>query len=238
MILFGVGSMWAANGTTTVHAYAMYDPDKNGVYDTEGGGTIRAYGTTADRWSSGSYVEGTTNSAGTYSFAKGTGYSGTIFKQSYKLKTSVITTQSGFYFAGWYKDKQLNTQETGNKDWEKTYSYNQNGGEITLYAIFKPVTVSSHGAVTNINVTNLYATATGAVTFNVANADEPSGGYYDNPHGVHVGLKDFISSLFIILMGTIVKGLAIITKSAEMSIATAKQNYDIEEVTDEINVSE
>ena len=39
-------------------------------------------------------------------------------------------------------------------------------------------------------------------------------------------------------MGTIVKGLAIITKSAEMSIATAKQNYDIEEVTDEINVSE
>ncbi len=72
----------------------------------------------------------------------------------------------------------------------------------------------------------------------LANADEPSGGYYDNPHGVHVGLNDFISSLFIILMGTIVKGLAIITKSAEMSIATAKQNYDIEEVTDEINVSE
>lgn len=166
--------MWAANGTTTVHAYAMYDPDKNGVYDTEGGGTIRAYGTTADRWSTGSYVEGTTNSAETYSFATGTGYSGTIFKQSYKLKTSVITTQSGFYFAGWYKDKQLTTQETGNKDWEKTYKHNQNGGEITLYAIFKPVTVSGPGAVTNINVTNLYATATGAVTFNVANADEPT----------------------------------------------------------------
>ncbi|MBE6200795.1 MAG: hypothetical protein E7134_01235 [Rikenellaceae bacterium] len=68
------------------------------------------------------------------------------------------------------------------------------------------------------------------------NAEELGGGYYDRPSMFYNGLEGFISSLFVIFSGTIVKGLAIITKSAEMFIATTKENYTVEEKVDDLDM--
>ena len=141
-VLLGVTALWAANGTTTVHAYAMYDSDRDGTYE-QGGGTVQAYASTADRWSKGDYVAGTTNATGTYSYATGTGYSGTIFKQGYKIKVSVISATEGYYFSGWYTgESPSSTLLTTNVDWTKEdYGHNENGGDVRRYAIFKEKSV-------------------------------------------------------------------------------------------------
>ena len=70
----------------------------------------------------------------------------------------------------------------------------------------------------------------------LGNAEELDGGYYDRPTMYYNGLEGLISSLFVVFSGTLVKGLAVITKSAEMFIATTKENYAVVEKVDDLDM--
>ena len=48
MVLFGVSSVWAAAGTTTITAYAIYDSNNDSIYEP-GGGTVLAKAVTQNR---------------------------------------------------------------------------------------------------------------------------------------------------------------------------------------------
>lgn len=58
------------------------------------------------------------------------------------------------------------------------------------------------------------------------------GGYYsDEPWKFYIGLGGVISSLFTVIAGTIIRGFAVITENAEISIAAQKEQYDVKITT-------
>ncbi len=57
---------------------------------------------------------------------------------------------------------------------------------------------------------------------------EELGGYpYDEPWKFYIGLGGAISSLFTVIVGSIIRGFAVITENAEISIAAQKEQYDV-----------
>ena len=65
----------------------------------------------------------------------------------------------------------------------------------------------------------------------LGNIWELSGGSYDEPWKFYIGLGGAISSLFTVITGSIIRGFAIITKNAEISIAAKKEQYDVKIIT-------
>ena len=65
------------------------------------------------------------------------------------------------------------------------------------------------------------------------NIEELDGGWYDEPWKFYIGLGGAISSLLIVITGIILRGFAIITKNAEISIAAQKEVYDIKITLDD-----
>ncbi|MBO5817118.1 MAG: hypothetical protein J6R26_04130 [Paludibacteraceae bacterium] len=178
-VLLGVTTLWAANGTTTIKAYAMYDPDEDGIL-VAGGGTVKALASTAGRWSEGTLTEGTTSTDGTYSTATGTGYDGSIFKNGYNVQFSVVSTLTGYYFSGWYDGTTSSATLISNlSDYKIHYGSNQNGGTITLYAIFKKQSIHRDYA----KVVAIYVNEEGIPVFTWDGSDhstivlEQGGGY-------------------------------------------------------------
>ena len=184
MILFGVSSVWAANpvkmGKTTVNATALNNGgtvlvEINQAYQNNSllGGWQWNNWTNYSDWSQNG-AEGEISSGYGHSVSHRPAFA--TYTTGIKYRLTAIE-KSGYYFVGWSKTNSLDGSiwNSNLKTNEQSVDYLASGSnELNYYAIFKPVTVSSSGAVTNINVTNLYATATGAVTFNVANADEPT----------------------------------------------------------------
>ena len=102
MVLFGVTNVWA-QGTSTIHAYAIYDPDCDRIYE-QGGGTVIAKAIKQNKNNNATYTFGT---EGEYSTATGNGfYSSGIFgigakKHPYKIAADVASSIDGYYFAKW-----------------------------------------------------------------------------------------------------------------------------------------
>ena len=94
-LVLGISSSWAASGTSTITAYAIYNSNGNYI---PGGGSVVASASTADRFSKGDITLGTTSADGTTSTAKGTGYDGTFFKQNYWIQADAKESVNGFYF--------------------------------------------------------------------------------------------------------------------------------------------
>lgn len=190
MILFGVSSVWAANpvkkGKTTVNATALNN-----------GGTVlveinQAYqnnsvlgGWQWNNWTN--YSDWSQNGAeGEISSGYGHSVSHKPALRTYttgiKYRLTAIE-KSGYYFVGWSKTNSLDGSiwNSNLKTNEQSVDYLASGSnELNYYAIFKPVTVTGAGTVTNISTTDLGGVGTGTVTFNVANADN---------------VKDFTSSI-------------------------------------------
>ena len=171
-LVFGISSAWAASGTSTITAYAIYNSNGNYI---PGGGSVVASASTADRWSEGNITPGTTSPDGTTSTAKGTGYDGTIFKRDYWIQADAKESVNGFYFTGWFtKSGDTYTKVTNNvTGMQYKEKVNRSTSKtVDLYAIFKPVSVEGINSINHITITGLFKIGTGFVLFNVANADD------------------------------------------------------------------
>lgn len=167
-LIFGVGSVWAADGTTTIHAYAMYI-NANGEY-VEGKAKVSTKASNADGRLGHNTVNGT-NVRDTYSYVKGTGYCGSYIKNYYILFADYSNVEDGYYFSGWYTKQTEYTLKTTNAQYKEQYGGCDGDGDIYIYAIFKPVTVDNANDGT-ISVTDITpATQEGTVTFDVTGAD-------------------------------------------------------------------
>ena len=170
-VFCGVTNIWGAAGSATIHAYARYDSNGDGIVDSDGGGKIKTSAQQASYWGSGDFNDGTIENDGIYSYATGVGFHGGLtglVRYGYGLRALVLSANNGYYFIGWY-DESGNCLTT-NTTYEKNYAYNASG-DINVFAYFKPVTVQSATNAT-ISTTDLEGSGTATVTFNVANADD------------------------------------------------------------------
>ena len=183
-VLLGVTSTIFAQGTVTFNAYALGEGISQATNATiYGGGTITITGKSASinlvglsSWSQAFSETGTsiTNKTATEARYKG------IFR-TYTAGVKVILSAvpaNGYYFDGFTETNSLNpttwvsrTSPYGGDEGVEL-SYKGSDYSKTYYAIFKPVTVTGAGTVTNISTTDLGGVGTGTVTFNVANADD------------------------------------------------------------------
>ena len=171
-LVLGISSAWAASGTSTITAYAIYNSNGNYI---PGGGSVVASASTADRFTTGEITAGTTSPDGTTSTAKGTGYDGTIFKQDYWIQADAKESVNGFYFTGWFtKSGDTYTEVTNNvTGMQYKEKVRRNISKtVDLYAIFKPVSVEGINFINHITITGLFKIGSGSVVFNVANADD------------------------------------------------------------------
>ena len=170
-VFCGVTNIWGAAGSATIHAYARYDSNGDGIVDSDGGGKIKTSAQQASYWGSGDFNDGTIENDGIYSYATGVGFHDGLtglVRYGYGLRALVLSANNGYYFIGWY-DESGNCLTT-NTTYEKNYAYNASG-DINVFAYFKPVTVQSATNAT-ISTTDLEGSGTATVTFNVANADD------------------------------------------------------------------
>ena len=169
MVLFGVGALYS-QGSVTVYAYANVNTKSQ---SNLGGGQVQAHAasrkwTLASEWNS-----GTIDSSSSI-----VGYEARVTKAGPNLKVSYSADaypDNGYYFSHWLNEngETLTGKEdakNGIKDIEHSWVGSGNTN-VHVYAIFKPVTVTGAGTVTNISTTDLGGVGTGTVTFNVANAD-------------------------------------------------------------------
>ena len=99
MVLFGVSSVWAAAGTTTITAYAIYDSNNDSIYEP-GGGTVLARG---QEWYSEWFTvkdKENRGQEGVESTTTGKGYDG-ISDKAYTVYADAISAIDGYYFAKW-----------------------------------------------------------------------------------------------------------------------------------------
>lgn len=171
-LVLGISSSWAASGTSTITAYAIYNSNGNYI---PGGGSVVASASTADLLTTGEITAGTTSPDGTTSTAKGTGYDGTFFKQDYWIQADAKESVNGFYFTGWFtKSGDTYTEVTNNvtgMQYKEKVKRNISK-TVDLYAIFKPVSVEGINSINHITITGLFKIGSGSVVFNVANADD------------------------------------------------------------------
>ena len=170
MVLFGVGALYS-QGSVTVYAYANVNTKSQ---SNLGGGQVQAHAasrewTSASEWNSGTI--GSSSSIVGYE-ARLTKY-GPYYKVSYSADAY---PDNGYYFSHWLNENGetltgKGDAKNGIKDIEHSWVGSGNTN-VHVYAIFKPVTVTGAGTVTNISTTDLGGVGTGTVTFNVANADD------------------------------------------------------------------
>ena len=141
MVLFGVSSVWAAAGTTTITAYAIYDSNNDSIYEP-GGGTVLARG---QEWTSSSKSKENKGSEGVESTTTGKGYEQwaliTTIKKDYSVYADAISAIDGYYFAKWcdvdtFGAKAITTATT------RSYPLKYNESRtIKTYAFFEPIQV-------------------------------------------------------------------------------------------------
>ena len=181
-VLLGVTSTIFAQGTVTFNAYALGEGISQPTNATTyGGGTITITGKSASinklgisSWSQAFSETGTsiTNKTATEARYKG------LFTHTAGVKVILSAVPAnGYYFDGFTETNSLNpttwvsrTSPYGGDEGVEL-PYKGSAYSKTYYAIFKPVTVTGAGTVTNISTTDLGGVGTGTVTFNVANAD-------------------------------------------------------------------
>ena len=163
MVLFGVSSVWAAAGTTTITAYAIYDSNNDSIYEP-GGGTVLARG--QEWYSQGLSIKDKENkgSEGFESTAKGKGYDGLLSDKAYTVSADAISAIDGYYFAKWcdvdtFGAKAITTATT------RSYSLKYNESRtIKTYAFFEPIQITSSGVKQH------------AYTYDVGGASDGKGG--------------------------------------------------------------
>ena len=104
-VFCGVTNIWGAAGSATIHAYARYDSNGDGIVDSEGGGKIKTSAQQAGYFGSGDFNDGKIENDGIYSYAKGVGYHGGLtglVRYGYGLRALVLSANNGYYFIGWY----------------------------------------------------------------------------------------------------------------------------------------
>ena len=163
MVLFGVSSVWAAAGTTTITAYAIYDSNNDSIYEP-GGGTVLARG--QEWYSQGLSIKEKENkgSEGVESTATGKGYDGLLSDKAYTVYADAISAIDGYYFAKWcdvdtFGAKAITTATT------RSYSLKYNESRtIKTYAFFEPIQITSSGVKQH------------AYTYDVGGASDGEGG--------------------------------------------------------------
>lgn len=169
-VLCGVGIAYS-QGTVTVHAYANVNTKSK---TNLGGGTVQAHAKHGANLDLGEWVSDDVPS--THSQIMANEAKGSLFGTQYKVKYSADAYPSdGYYFSHWLNENGetltgKGDAKNGIKDIEHSWVGSGNTN-VHVYAIFKPVTVTGAGTVTNISTTDLGGVGTGTVTFNVANAD-------------------------------------------------------------------
>ena len=185
MVLFGVSSVWAAAGTTTITAYAIYDSNNDSIYEP-GGGTVLAKAVTQNKNGNAPYVNDP-NGAGTTSSATGKGYEQwvviTTIKKDYSVAADAISAIDGYYFAKWcdvdtFGAKAITTATT------RSYSLKYNESRtIKTYAFFEPIQITSSGVKQH------------AYTYDVGGASDGEGGkeglVYFRVNNQSKGMSDF-----------------------------------------------
>jgi hypothetical protein len=139
----GVSTVWAAAGSATITAYAVYDKG-DGTY-VQGGGKIQASARKSGALGSGSTDSG---AQGYSSQAEGNGYQ-KIFagsNQGYWVKATRISTETGYVFLGWYNGTATGVvvsaanKLTEDDTYQKDYAYNASGTHF-VYAVFKKIII-------------------------------------------------------------------------------------------------
>ena len=161
MVLFGVSSVWAAAGTTTITAYAIYDSNNDSIYEP-GGGSVLARG---QEWTSSSKSKENKGSEGVESTTTGKGYDGWLTSdKGYSVYADAISAIDGYYFAKWcdvdtFGAKAITTATT------RSYSLKYNESRtIKTYAFFEPIQITSSGVKQH------------AYTYDVGGASDGEGG--------------------------------------------------------------
>ena len=179
MVLFGVSSVWAAAGTTTITAYAIYDSNNDSIYEP-GGGTVLARG---QEWTSSSKSKENKGSEGVESTTTGKGYDGWLTDKGYSVYADAISAIDGYYFAKWcdvdtFGAKAITTATT------RSYSLKYNESRtIKTYAFFEPIQITSSGVKQH------------AYTYDVGGASDGEGGkeglVYFRVNKQSKGMSDF-----------------------------------------------
>ena len=169
MVLFGVSSVWAQAGTTTITAYAIYDSNNDSIYEP-GGGTVVAKAIKQNSNNNATYTFGT---EGTTSTVEGSGYykKGGLFgigekKYGYSVAADVVSSIDGYYFWGWgtssdFTSKPAKIATTTEKTQSLTYNESRT---IDWYAFFEPIQITYSGVKQH------------AYTYDVSGASDGEGG--------------------------------------------------------------
>ena len=164
-VLFGVCSVLAASGSTTITAYAIYDYNCDSIYEP-GGGTVQARG---QQW----YRNGLSvreredkGEVGVESTAEGQGYDG-ISDKDYKVYADVISATDGYYFSKWC---EVDTFGAKAKFTATTCSYSLRYNESVtrkVYAFFEPIKISNAAVKQHAYTTDSAGVGEGLVWFRV-----------------------------------------------------------------------
>ena len=168
MVLFGVTNVWA-QGTSTIHAYAIYDPDCDSIYE-QGGGTVIAKAIKQNKNNNAPYTFGT---EGEYSKAEGSGYYSSGFfgigekKYPYKIAADVASSIDGYYFAKWCDVDTFGAKSMGTAT-TREYSLRYDESVVrTTYAFFEPIMISNAGVKQHAYTTDSAGVGEGLVWFRV-----------------------------------------------------------------------
>ena len=170
-VLLGIGTMYGQSaGSSTIHAYAIYDPDCDSIYE-QGGGTVQAKAIKQNSSNHSNYTLGT---EGTYSNQTGNGYyqgiswtNWTEKKYGYSIAADVKSAIDGYYFAKWC---DVDTFGAASKSTATTRSYSLTYSDAvtrTTYAFFEPVKISNAGVKQHAYSTDSAGVGEGLVWFRV-----------------------------------------------------------------------
>ena len=172
MVLFGASALYS-QGTVTVHAYANVNTKSK---TNLGGGTVQAHAKDGALGNDQNTGWNDPGDIGLSSTSKGTEESGLFGIRRNVYYSADAYPADGYYFLHWLNDDGATlTVKKDNPLSIKNIQHSWVGSgntDVHVYAIFKPVTVTGAGTVTNISTTDLGGVGTGTVTFNVANADD------------------------------------------------------------------
>ena len=170
-VLLGIGTMYGQSaGSSTIHAYAIYDPDCDSIYE-QGGGTVQAKAIKQGSTKVSDY--NIFGDEGTYSTAEGKGYysKGILGmgkkEYGYTIAADVKSAIDGYYFAKWcdvdtFGAKSMSTSTT------RSYSlkYNESVTRKT-YAFFEPIKISNADVKQHAYTTDSAGVGEGLVWFRV-----------------------------------------------------------------------
>ena len=145
-VLLGIGTMYGQSaGTSTIHAYAIYDPDCDSIYE-QGGGTVQAKAIQQAESKVSDY--NTFGDVGVYSTAIGKGYykRGGWFqedkKYEYYIAADAISAADGYYFYRWSESDTFvaDAKASASATTSTKIAYDKSSTK-TVYAFFEPIQV-------------------------------------------------------------------------------------------------